>query len=88
MVNPFAVACQKAIAEQARRDDLAVREMLGQWVSGLEPSIAYGPNFRLLGLTAADFPVGAEAPIVVDPPSWYASSVDELSKWPSEYRLA
>lgn len=55
-----------AIVEAILRiDETEVSRMLGQWVSELEPALAYGPNGQLLGLTSADIPVGVIAPIVV-----------------------
>lgn len=52
------------LVRQRCRDD-EIRWMLGQWQSELEPVIAYGPNWELLGLTIAGIPHGERSPIVV-----------------------
>lgn len=47
------------------RDEAEVKRMLGQWVSGLEPVLAFDRRGDLLGLTVAT-PVGTRAQIVVE----------------------
>lgn len=54
------------IAESLFSDDGdAVREMLGRWVSGLEPELLRDHRGVLIGLTIADLPLGIVAPLVV-----------------------
>lgn len=49
-----------AIRDKVRRDDAALREMLGRWVSESEPSIAVRLGTgEIIGLTRADDPTGA-----------------------------
>lgn len=58
------------VADVMRRkvaaEESVVREMLGRWVSGLEPAIAMRDG-EIIGLTAAEFPIGVICPIVVRP---------------------
>lgn len=46
-------------------DEALIRRMLGEWVSGLEPSVLYGPGYVIIGLTIAGLPLGVVAPVVV-----------------------
>jgi hypothetical protein len=42
---------KKIIDEHCRRQEDEVRRMLGCWVSGLEPVLAFDSRMRLIGLT-------------------------------------
>jgi hypothetical protein len=42
------------------RDKCVVREMLGRWVSELEPALATNQRGDIIGLTMADAPVGSK----------------------------
>lgn len=53
------------VAAKAQRDEDTVRALLGRWVSGAEPAIAYGSDGEIVGLTLAGLHVGCLAPIVV-----------------------
>ena len=43
-----------------RADEEVIRELLGRWVSELEPSIARDRTGRILGLVPADTPIGSK----------------------------
>ena len=45
----------------ALEQDKIVRELLGRWVSEIEPAIAYSKEGRILGLTPADTPIGVKS---------------------------
>jgi hypothetical protein len=42
-----------------------VKNMLGQWVSGLEPCLLIGADGGIIGLTIVGIPLGVVAPVVV-----------------------
>lgn len=44
---------------QAAADEILVRELLGRWVSELEPAVAYDRQGRVIGLTVANAPIGS-----------------------------
>ena len=48
------------------RDEAEVRKMLGMWVSGADPALAYNTCGDLLGLCDAAIPVGSVAPLVIE----------------------
>jgi hypothetical protein len=43
-----------AILRRARRNDDAIREMLGRWISELEPSVAVDQCGSVIGLCVSD----------------------------------
>ncbi len=57
-------AYARAMDSHAERE-VELKLMLGQWVSGLEPAIAYGPRMELLGLTIVGLPAGSQQLLVV-----------------------
>lgn len=56
---------RKFMEDFSARNEDVIREMLGRWVSELEPAIVW-KGYRPVALTLADIPVGAEAPVVVE----------------------
>ncbi len=52
------VALDRAILAKAAHDEAVLRRLLGRWVSGLEPAVAYR-NGEIIGLTVADAPIGS-----------------------------
>lgn len=54
------------VREEMRRqlaaDEEMLRELLGGWVSELEPAMVY-QNGKFIGLTAMEFPLGSYAPV-------------------------
>jgi hypothetical protein len=56
--EPMSLMQQYVRAGVERRmaaDEITIREMLGRWVSGCEPSICYRQgSFEIIGLTAQD----------------------------------
>lgn len=68
MARQLLVDTTRRYAQQkAAADEACVREMLGRWVSELEPAVAYGPFGDIIGLTLAASPVGSYPPICVRP---------------------
>jgi hypothetical protein len=61
---------EQAARSRMRQYDRALREMLGEWVSELEPALVWDQFGRLIGLTFAGIPPGIDAPICVKAPSW------------------
>jgi hypothetical protein len=47
----------KMMMYKAKRDEAVIRRMMGQWVSELEPSVAY-QHGNVVGLCGADDPFG------------------------------
>ena len=47
----------RMMLQKARHDEAIIREMLGRWVSELEPSVCYR-NGQVLGLCMAGDPTG------------------------------
>jgi hypothetical protein len=79
MKTPTDIAIE--ISRRRRQEQEAeIRRLLGQWVSGLEPVICYGPGYELLGLgIAAD--IGRDQNIVL------AASLEHTRNDQLEYRL-
>lgn len=66
-------------------NDVIIREMLGRWVSELEPSIAYDLDSEIIGLTIAMAPIGSCPPICVRPDpdaahQWHHDRIREILK--------
>jgi hypothetical protein len=55
---------RKAVIAKAAADEIVIRRLLEQWVSGLEPAVACQDG-RIIGLTLADAETGSQPPIVV-----------------------
>lgn len=51
--------CEATFLEKCRKDEAAVRELLGRWVSELEPAVCYHRG-EIIGLTLADAPLGSK----------------------------
>lgn len=56
-------------ARMAAESDL-IREMLGRWVSELEPVVLRDENLLIAGLTIAGISIGQLAPVVVANPHY------------------
>ncbi len=48
-----------AVRRKLARDEQIIRELLGRWVSELEPCVAYDPDFEIIGLCPANAPLGS-----------------------------
>jgi hypothetical protein len=59
----------KAVLAHMREQEQLLRDMLGQWVSGLEPVILYGRDslMQMKGIGIKDDPTGT---VVVPNPHW------------------
>lgn len=53
----------QAVAQKTASNENIIRELLGRWVSELEPAVAYR-NGEIIGLTIADAPIGSCPPIL------------------------
>jgi len=81
MALPTTPEMQKLAAEACRRhmqvQEQILKDMLGQWVSGLEPVIIYGRDslHSMKGVGIKDDPTGS---IVVPNPSWRPGFMDMI----------
>ncbi|AWI90292.1 hypothetical protein C0214_19745 [Methylobacterium sp. DM1] len=51
MTDQMREAARQAAREHAARAEAAAKALLGQWVSGLEPRVAYDEEYRVIGLS-------------------------------------
>jgi hypothetical protein len=49
-----------AVIGRCHRDEALVKDLLGRWVSELEPAVAYDKRGNVIGLTLADAQVGSK----------------------------
>jgi hypothetical protein len=49
---------QEFIKLRVMEDEATIRDLLGRWVSGLEPAVAYRDG-EIIGLTLADAEIGS-----------------------------
>lgn len=56
-MTPFKLCIAQAKHARARREEDVIRELLGRWVSEIEPAIAYHDG-EIIGICAADTPIG------------------------------
>lgn len=54
---------RRAAMARARYEEYVIRELLGRWVSELEPAVAYRDG-EIVGLTIAAAPIGS-APFIM-----------------------
>lgn len=69
----------KACIAYMRQQEQLLRNLLGQWVSGLEPTIIYGSGLpmQIKGIGIKDDPTGM---VVVENPEWRPGFMDMASR--------